>query len=89
MDKNIGVADMDKTDIILECVRQLGAVKTYFEISQEEVNTPLQKCRLFLKGCGKLYVYTEFSMSKLYILLYNLENPQKPDRRGPIVAGYN
>ena len=56
MDKNIGVADMDKTDIILECVRQLGDVKIYFEISEEEVNNPLQRCRLFLKGCGTLYV---------------------------------
>ena len=60
MDKNIGVADMDKTDIILECVRQLGDVKTYFEILEEEVNNPFQKCRLFLKGCGKLYGCTEF-----------------------------
>jgi hypothetical protein len=50
------VADMDKTDIILECVRQLGDVKTYFEILEEEVNNPFQKCRLFLKGCGTLYV---------------------------------
>ena len=35
-DKNMSAADADKTDVILECVRQLGDIKTYLKISEEE-----------------------------------------------------
>ena len=45
-DKNMGAADTDKTYIILECVTQLGDVKTYLKISEEEVKqfiTEIQK----------------------------------------------
>ena len=36
-DENMGAADADKTNVILNCVRQLGDIKTYFKISEEEL----------------------------------------------------
>ena len=33
----MGAADADKKDVIKECERQLGDIKTYFKISEEEL----------------------------------------------------
>ena len=36
-DKNMGAEeDADKTDVISECERQMGDIKTYLKISEEE-----------------------------------------------------
>ena len=35
-DKNMGAADADKTDVISECERQLGNMKTDLKISEDE-----------------------------------------------------
>ena len=35
----MGVGDADKTDIIIECTRQMGDVKTYFKISERVIST--------------------------------------------------
>ena len=47
--KKMGVTDADKMDVILECVRQLGDIKTYLKISEEEL-------KQIQKDCGKPYV---------------------------------
>ena len=38
-DKNLGPANADKCDIIMECKRQLLDVATYLKLSAEEVKT--------------------------------------------------
>ena len=35
-DKNMGTADADKKDVVFECARQLGDIKTYFKLAEEE-----------------------------------------------------
>ena len=42
-DKNMGAADADKADVILECVRQLGYTKTYLKFQKKKLNNSLQK----------------------------------------------
>ena len=53
MDKNMGAADEDKIDIISECVRQLGDIKTQVEISEEEAKQFVTEIQRNLKGLWK------------------------------------
>ena len=77
-----------KTDVILECIRQLGDIKTYLKISDEELKQFISEIQNKLKRIVESHMYkgnctkkeAEFLMSKnVYIkdstLLYNLENP--------------
>ena len=52
--KNMGAANTDKKDIILECVRQLGDVKAHFKRSKEESvkgNCTKNKAEFLLSKC--------------------------------------
>ena len=42
----MGVAGADKEVVILECVKQLGDVKTYFKISEEELKQFPQRFKI-------------------------------------------
>ena len=36
MDKTMGNADADKSDVIFECIRQLGDVKRHLKLTKED-----------------------------------------------------
>ena len=56
-DKNMGAADGDKRDVILECVRQLGEIKTYLKISEEVVKQFITEKQNKLKGVVESHMY--------------------------------
>ena len=74
-DKNMGAADADKKDVIEECERQLGDIKTYFKISEEELKQFITEIQNKLKRVVESHVYkgnytrkeAEFLMSKMYV----------------------
>ena len=56
MDKNMGAADADKTDVISECERQLGDIKTYLKISEEELKQFITEIQNKLKRSVKCHM---------------------------------
>ena len=101
-DKNMGAADADKKDVIKECERQLGDIKTYFKISEEELKQFITEIQNKLKRVVESHMYkgnctkkeAEFLMSKMYI--YEIPHfyiiwkiLKNPIVGRPIVAGYN
>ena len=72
-DKNMGTADADKTDVIFECERQLGDIKTYLKISEEEIKQFISEIQNKLRRIVESHVYrgnctkkeAEFLMSKM------------------------
>jgi len=100
-DKNLGPANADKSDVIMECKRQLFDVTTYSKLSKAEVDTFLRKSieklrmvvehHFYLGNCSQKQ--KEFLLSNVcnyviphfYIIWKILKNP--PVGR-PIVAGY-
>ena len=74
-DKNMGAADADEKDVILECERQLGDIKTYLKISEEELKEFISEIQNKLKRIVESHTYkgtctkkeAEFFMSKMYI----------------------
>ena len=36
-DKNLGATDLDKVDVISECVRKLNDMKTYLKLTEEKL----------------------------------------------------
>ena len=36
-DKNMGATDLDKVDVISECVRKLNDMKTYLKLTEEKL----------------------------------------------------
>ena len=53
----MGAADADKADVILECVRELGDIKTYLKISEEEVKRFIKKIQNKLKRIVESQMY--------------------------------
>ena len=95
-------ADADKKDVILECERQLGDMKTYLKISEEELKEFISEIQNKLKRIVESHMYkgnctkkeAEFLMSKMYI--YDIPHfyiiwkiLKNPTVGRPIVAGYN
>ena len=82
-----------KKDVIFECVRQLGDIKTNLKISEEELKEFISEIQNKLKRIVENHMYkgnctkkeARFLTSNMYIrystLLYNLENPQKSNCR--------
>ena len=100
--KNMGAADTDKEDVIFECVRQLGDIKTYLKISEEELKNFISEIQNKLKRVVESHLYkgnctkkeADFLMSKMYI--YDIPHfyiiwkiLKNPIVGRPIVAGYN
>ena len=56
-DKNMGAADADKSDVISECERQLGDIKTYLKISEEELKQFITEIQNKLKRIVESHVY--------------------------------
>ena len=48
-DKNLGAAVADKTDIIVECKRQLYDIHTYLKLSMEEMEILIAKIQMELR----------------------------------------
>ena len=101
-DKNMGAADADKSDVIFECIRQLGDVKTYSKRSETEIKNIISEiqtklrnivtCHLYKGNCTK--TEADFLLSKMYI--YDIPHfyiiwkiLKNPIVGRPIVAGYN
>ena len=101
-DKNMGAADADKNDVIFECIRQLGDVKTYSKRSEAEIKNIISEiqtklrnrvtCHLYRGNCTK--TEADFLLSKMYI--YDIPHfyiiwkiLKNPIVGRPIVAGYN
>ena len=86
-DKNMGMADADKKDVIPECIRQLEYTKTYLELTEETVKNITSEVQNKLKRIVESHMYkgnctkkeANFLLSKMYIrystFLYSLENP--------------
>jgi len=101
-DKNLGAAAAEKTDVIMECKRQLHDIMTYLKLSMEEVEILIAKIQSELsevvnkfvakKECSKkeaLFLLSKnrlFTVPHFYIIWKVLKNP--PVGR-PIVAGYD
>ena len=101
-DKNLGAAAVEKTDVIMECKRQLYDIMTYLKLSMEEVEILIAKIQSELlevvnkfvakKECSKkeaLFLLSKnrlFTVPHFYIIWKVLKNP--PVGR-PIVAGYD
>ena len=76
-DKNMGAADADKTDVIKECERQLGDMKTYLKNSEEELKQFITEIQNKLKKIVESHMYkgnctkkeAEFLMSKMCICM--------------------
>ena len=98
----MGTADADKKDVISECERQLGDIKTYLKISEEEIKQFISEIQNKLRRIVESHVYrgnctkkeAEFLMSKMYI--YDIPHfyiiwkiLKNPIVGRPIVAGYN
>ena len=49
-DKNMGAADADKNDVILECTRQLSDVKTYYKLSETEIKNIISEIQTKLRN---------------------------------------
>ena len=101
--KNLGPANADKCDVIMECKRQLLDVATYLKLSTEEVKTFLEKCIFELQRVVNFHFYTgscsqkekEFIWSNVsnYVItlphFYIIWKIHKNTPVGrPIVAGY-
>ena len=63
-DKNMGAAEADKKDVIEECERQLGDIKTYFKISEEELKEFITKYKISYKGLWKAICIREIARKK-------------------------
>ena len=101
-DKNLGAITADKSDVILECRRQLFDVITYNKISWDEAKNLVDKIKFDLKNIVRKhmekgsYSYQEakfllskiefFSIPHFFIIWKILKNPMVGR---PIVAGYN
>ena len=48
----MGAADTDKSDVISECECQLGDIKTYLKILEEELKQFITEIQNKLKGLG-------------------------------------
>ena len=57
-DKNMGAEeDTDKTDVISECERQMGDIKTYLKISEEELKQFITEIQNKLKRIVESHMY--------------------------------
>ena len=57
-DKNMGAEeDKDKTDVISECERQMGDIKTYLKISEEEWKQFITEIQNKLKRIVECHMY--------------------------------
>ena len=102
MDKKLGAADVDKEDMILECVRQLNDILTYRKLTEEEVKNFITEIQNKLKRTVESHLNkgnctkkeANFLLSKMYIFdiphFYIIWKILKNPIVGrPIVAGYN
>ena len=91
-----------KKNVIFECVRQLGDIKTYFKLTEEELKNIIFGDSNKLKRTVESHMYkgnctkneADFLLSKMYI--YNVPHfyiiwkiLKNPIVGRPIVAGYN
>ena len=102
MDKNLGAATADKSDLTFECRRQLYDQSTYLKLSEGAKNDLIGTLRFQLKSIKEKHFYkgncsfkeAKFLLSNLngykiphfYIIWKILKNPMVAR---PIVAGYN
>ena len=69
--------DADKTDVISECERQMGSIKTYLKISEEEWKQCITEIENKLKRIVECHMYkgnwtkneAGFLMSKMYVYI--------------------
>ena len=74
-DKSMGVAGVDKEDVISECVRQLSDIKTYLKLTEEEFKNIITDIQNKLKRKVESHLYkgnctkkeADFLLSKLYV----------------------
>ena len=74
-DKNLGPANADKSDVIVECKRQLFDVVTYLKLSKEKVETFLLKSIEELQRVVEYQFYLgSCSQKQTEFLLSNISN---------------
>ena len=60
----MGATDADKKDVISECVRNLGDIKKYLKISEEELKEFISEIQNKLKRIAESHVYKSDSTKK-------------------------
>ena len=70
-DKNMGAADADKNDVIRECIRQLGDVKTYSKCSETEIKNIISEIQTKLRNIATRKLHKNrsglFTVQNVYI----------------------
>ena len=98
----MGATDMDKVDVISECVGKLNDVKTYLKLTEEKLKNIIMDIQNKLKRTVESHLYkgnctkkeADFLLSKMYIFdiphFYIIWKILKNPIVGrPTVAGYN
>ena len=59
MDKNMGAADADKSDVTFECIslRQLSDVKTYYKLTETEIKNVFSEIKNKLRNLVSCHMY--------------------------------
>ena len=74
-DKNMGATDLDKVDVISECVRKLNDMKTQLKLTEEKLKNIIMDIQNKLKRTVESYLYkgnctkkeADFLLSKMYV----------------------
>ena len=71
----MGATDLDKIDVISECVRKLNDMKTYLKLTEEKLKNIIMDIQNKLKRTVESYLYkgnctkkkADFLLSKMYV----------------------